>query len=102
MQIYNVPYNFNHEEKVFGGYVSIRQAIYLIFGASMLVIFFIPIVNIIIKTLMFLVLATMFVLFAFLKIDETNADKYFIYILNFFARKKKYILEKGKWKWLLQ
>ena len=75
MQIYNVPYNFNHEEKVFGGYVSIRQAIYLIFGASMLVIFFIPIVNIIIKTLMFLVLATMFVLFAFLKIDETNADK---------------------------
>lgn len=96
MQIYNVPYNFNHEEKVFGGYVSIRQAIYLIFGASMLVIFFIPIVNIIIKTLMFLVLATMFVLFAFLKIDETNADKYFIYILNFFARKKKYILEKGK------
>lgn len=96
MQIYNVPYNFNHEEKVFGGYVSIRQAIYLIFGASMLVIFFIPIVNIIIKTLMFLVLATMFVVFAFLKIDETNADKYFIYILNFFARKKKYILEKGK------
>ena len=80
MQIYNVPYNFNHEEKVFGGYVSIRQAIYLIFGASMLVIFFIPIVNIIIKTLTFLVLATMFVLFAFLKIDETNADKYFIYI----------------------
>ena len=40
MQVYNVPYNFNHEEKVFGGYVSIRQAIYLIFGASMLVIFF--------------------------------------------------------------
>ena len=96
MQIYNVPYNFNHEEKVFGGYVSIRQAIYLIFGASMLVIFFIPIVNIIIKTLMFLVLATMFVLFAFLKIDETNEDKYFIYILNFFVRNKKYILEKGK------
>ena len=66
MQIYNVPYNFNHEGKVFGGYVSIRQAIYLIFGASMLVIFFIPIVNIIIKTLMFLVLVTMFVLVAFL------------------------------------
>lgn len=96
MQIYNVPYNFNHEEKVFGGYVSIRQAIYLILGASMLVIFFIPAVNIIIKTMMFLILATMFVLFAFLKIDETNADKYFIYVLNFFIRKKKYILEKGK------
>lgn len=96
MQIYNVPYNFNHEEKVFGGYVSIRQAIYLILGASMLGVFFIPIVSIFIKSLLFLILATMFILFAFLKIDETNADKYFIYILNFFFRKKKYILEKGK------
>ena len=96
MQVYNVPYNFNHEEKVFGGYVSIRQAIYLIFGASMLGIFFIPMINIFIKSLLFLVFATMFILFAFLKIDETNADKYFIYILNFFFRRKKYILEKGK------
>lgn len=96
MQVYNVPYNFNHEEKVFGGYVSIRQAIYLIFGASMLGIFFIPMINIFIKSLLFIVLATMFVMFAFLKIDETNADKYFIYILNFFFRKKQYILEKGK------
>lgn len=96
MQIYNVPYNFNHEEKVFGGYVSLRQAIYLILGALMLGIFFIPMINIFIKSLLFLVFATMFILFAFLKIDETNADKYFIYILNFFFRKKKYILEKGK------
>lgn len=96
MQVYNVPYNFNHEEKVFGGYVSIRQAIYLISGASMIIIFFVPIVNIFIKSLLFILLATMFIMFAFLKIDETNADKYFIYILNFFFRKKKYILEKGK------
>ena len=99
MQIYNVPYNFKHEEKVFGGYVSIRQAIYLIFGATMLGIFFVPIINIFIKSFLFLLFTTMFILFAFLKIDETNADKYFIYILNFFFRKKKYILEKGKWKW---
>ena len=33
------------------------------------------------------------------KIDGTNADKYFIYILRFIFKKKKYILEKGKWKW---
>ena len=99
MQIYNVPYNFKHEEKVFGGYVSIRQAIYLIFGATMLGIFFVPMINIFIKSFLFLTFTTMFILFAFLNIDETNADKYFIYILNFFFRKKKYILEEGKWKW---
>lgn len=96
MQIYKVPYNFNHEEKVFGGYLSIRQAIYLILGASMLSILFIPMINIFLKSIIFLALASMFVAFAFIKIDETNADKYFIYILNFLFRKKKYILQKGK------
>ena len=93
MQIYKVPYNFNHEEKVFGGYLSIRQAIYLILGASMLSILFIPMINIFLKSIVFLALASMFVVFAFIKIDETNADKYFIYILNFLFRKKKYILQ---------
>ena len=96
MQIYKVPYNFNHEEKVFGGYLSIRQAIYLILGASMLSILFIPMINIFLKSIVFLALASMFVVFAFIKIDETNADKYFKYILNFLFRKKKYILQKGK------
>lgn len=96
MQVYSVPYSFNHEEKIFGGYFSIRQAIYLILGASMTGVFFIPILTIFIKVLLFLILATVFALFAFLKVDETNADKYFIYILKFLFRKKKYILEKGK------
>ena len=96
MRIYKVPYAFNHEEKVFGGYLSLRQAIYLIFGALSVGIFFIPLVNIFIKSLLFLLIATMFVLFAFLKIDETYADKYFIYIIKFLFRKKQFILEKGK------
>ena len=94
MQIYKVPYNFNHEEKVFGGYLSIRQAIYLMFGVLSLVILFIPMINMIIKATFFIIFATMFVLFAFLKIDETYSDKYFIYILKFFFRRKKYILER--------
>ena len=46
MQVYNVPYNFNHEEKVFGGYVSLRQAIYLVLGGLTVAILFIPIINI--------------------------------------------------------
>ena len=77
MQIYNIPYNFNHEEKIFGGYLSIRQAIYLIIGVSTAGIFLIPFIAMFIKVLLFLFLASMFVSFAFLKVDETNADKYF-------------------------
>ena len=99
MQIYNVAYDFNHEEKIFGGYLSIRQVIYLIFGALMMTIFLLPVINIFIKSILFLISSAMFISFAFLKVDETNADKYFIYILKFLFRKRKYILEKGKEKW---
>ncbi len=96
MQIYKVPFNFTHEEKIFGGYLSIRQAIYLIMALSTIGLFFIPIIDIVLKMFLFIFLSTMFTLFAFLKIDETNTDKYFIYILKFLFRNKKYILEKGK------
>ena len=96
MQIYKVPFNFNHEEKIFGGYLSIRHALYLVLGALMLAIFFIPKITVFIKSMMFLILATVFILFAFLKIDEVNSDKYFIYTLKFVLRNKKYIKQKGK------
>lgn len=96
MQIYNVPYNFNHEEKIFGGYLSIRQAIYLIIGVSSASIFLVPYLAMFIKVILFLILTSIFVSFAFLKVDETNADKYFIYILKYFFKKKEYVLEKGK------
>ena len=96
MQIYKVPYNFKHEEKVFGGYVSIRQAIYLVLAASMVSILFIPVINIFFKSIIFLIFSSIFIMFAFVKFDETNADRYFIYVLNFLFRKKKYILEEGK------
>lgn len=96
MQIYKVPFDFSHEEKIFGGYLSIRQAIYLILAFCTLAIFLIPFINIFIKLILFITLCSIFILFAFLKIDETNTDKYFIYILKFLFRNKKYILEKGK------
>ncbi len=53
MRIYKVPYAFNHEEKVFGGYLSLRQAIYLIFGALSVGILFIPLINIFIIKFLF-------------------------------------------------
>ena len=54
---------------------------------------------IVIYILIFTIILVMFILFAFLKIDETNTDRYFVYILKFVFRKKKYVLEKGKGQW---
>ena len=96
MRIYKVPYNFKHEEKIFGGYLSLRQAIYLIIGFLAMGIFFIPFTDMFSKSFIFVIIATVCVLFAFLKLDETNADRYFIYILKFLVRQKQYILEEGK------
>ena len=30
MSLYKVPFDFTHEEKVFGGYLSLRQMLYMI------------------------------------------------------------------------
>lgn len=94
MQIYKVPYNFKHEEKVFGGYASLRQGIYLILAIFSLGIVFIPNLLISIKVVLTAVFISIFLLCAFLKIEEINADKYFINILKYFFRKKIYIYER--------
>lgn len=94
MQIYKVPYNFKHEEKVFGGYASLRQGIYLIFAIFSLGIFFIPNLLISIKVVLTAIFISIFALCAFLKIEEINADKYFVNILKYFFRKRIYIYER--------
>lgn len=94
MQVYHIPFNFEHEEKIFGGYVSLRQAIYIIFSLCSIGLFFLPIINVYIKIALFLIITGIFLVFAFLKIDGTNADKYFLYFLKFLIKRKIYILER--------
>ncbi len=94
MRVYSIPYNFEHEEKVFGGYVSLRQAIYLIFSVCMIGIYFLTTINIYIKIILFLVFIGILLLFAFAKIDGTNADKYFLYFFKYILRRKTFILER--------
>lgn len=94
MKVYEVPYYFEHEEKIFGGYVSLRQAIYLIFAVMAIGLFFLPFLDVTIKVILFSIVAGLCCLLAFLKIDGTNADKYSVYILKFLLRRKIYILER--------
>ena len=85
MNIYRVPFDFNHEEKIFGGYLSLRQMTYLI---------------ITIKFLIFLLIATILLAFAFLKIGPFYSDKFLVSIIKYIFRKKVYIYEGEEWvKW---
>lgn len=94
MQIYQVPYNYDHEEKIFGGYISLRQAIYLIFAICSLGLFFLPKINISVKITLVLLIASICIIFAFVKIEGAYADRYFVYVCKYIFKKKIYILER--------
>lgn len=94
MKVFKIPYDTKREEKIFGGYLSLRQVIYLMLMCGMCGIFAIPI-NIIFKLVICSVLATFLLLCAFFKIQELDFDKFFFYALKFLFRKKKFIYERS-------
>ena len=93
MNIYRVPFDFTHEEKVFGGYLSLRQMIYIIFSIISSGILFMPMQEVV-NVSIFLILSIMFMIFAFLKIGSSYADKYFLNIVKYIFRKKIFTLER--------
>ena len=93
MGLYKVPFDFTHEEKVFGGYLSLRQMLYLIISVISIGILFLDI-SMLIKTFIFMLIVAILITFAFLKIGNTYADKYFYNILKYIFRKKIFIFER--------
>ena len=93
MRLFKVPYDMKHEEKIFGGYLSLRQVIYIMLAAASFAILAIPI-NIAIKLIAILLIAGTFLLCAFLKIGGTNFDKFFFYAFKYLTRQKIYIYER--------
>lgn len=94
MNIYKVPFDFAHEEKIFGGYLSLRQAIYLVLGIASAGILFIPHIPMTLKVIIFLTTFIAFLIFAFLKINEIYADRHFLNIIKYIFRKKIYLSER--------
>lgn len=94
MNIYKIPFDFEHEEKVFGGYLSLRQMIYVVLGIASVGTLFIPIIPMLIKILLFITLFILFMMCAFLKIQQSYSDKYLINILKFVFKKKIYTINK--------
>jgi len=94
MRIFKIPFDIKREEKIFGGYLSLRQVIYLMLSAASLSIFATPL-NIIIKIILVLLIASFFLLCTFLKIGEQNFDKFFFYCLKYLFRKKHFVYERS-------
>lgn len=93
MRVFKVPFDIKREEKIFGGYLSLRQVIYLMFGIASFAICAIQ-MHFIFKILFIVLFATFFLLCAFLKIGEQNFDKFFFYWVKYIFRKKDFVYER--------
>lgn len=90
MRVFKVPFDIKREEKIFGGYLSLRQVIYLMLTASGFSILATPL-PITFKIIFISLLSIFFLLCTFLKIGEQNFDKYFLYLLKYLFRKRKFV-----------
>ena len=97
MRVFKVPFDIKREEKIFGGYLSLRQVVYLMLGASSLALLATPL-PIVLKIIFILLIASFFLLCTFFKIGEQTFDKYFFYALRYLFR-KKYFVYKRCLKW---
>ena len=93
MRVFKIPFDIKGEEKIFVGYLSLSQFLYLMLSASSLSILATPL-NIIIKIVIITIIATFFLLCAFLKINEQNFDKLFLYATKYIVRRKKFKYER--------
>lgn len=90
MRVFKVPFDTKREEKIFGGYLSLRQVIYLMLIAGSFALFATQMV-IPIKILLVGLIATFLLMCTFLKINEQNFDRFFFYALKYVFRKKNFV-----------
>lgn len=76
MRVFKVPFDIKREEKIFGGYLSLRQVIYLMLATSILSLLATPL-PVVLKILFIFTYQYSFYYVSFLKIGEQNFDKVF-------------------------
>lgn len=90
MRVFKVPFDIKREEKIFGGYLSLRQVTYLMLTASSLGLLATPL-PLVLKILFIIAISIFFLLCSFLKIGEQNFDKFFFYAVKYLFRKKNFV-----------
>lgn len=97
MRVFKVPFDIKREEKIFGGYLSLRQVIYLMLSVASFAILALHI-SFAIKIIFITLFCSFFLLCAFLKISGQNFDKFFFYAVKYLIRKKDFVYERCcKW-----
>lgn len=71
MRVFKVPFDTKREEKIFGGYLSLRQVTYLMLSASSLSILATPLLMSF-KILFIALISIFFLLCSFFKVNELS------------------------------
>ena len=93
MRVFKVPFDIKREEKIFGGYLSLRQVVYLMLGASSFALLATPL-PMALKIIFIFLIASFFLLCTFLKIGDQNFDKFFFYAIKYIFRKKYFVYKR--------
>jgi len=97
MRMFGVPFDINEEDKLIGGYVSVRQAGWLAIPIIVLIVEFIADMSYITNMNILVMLIKILILFvtvliagfmAFGSMDSMNADAYVFKMIKFKYRKK--------------
>lgn len=94
MRAFPVPVQITDEERLIGGFLSLRQLLYIILGAALggaaFLLTFIPLL---LRLVFFLVLAAGGIGFAFLKVQEMRLDYYLYLYLKWRVNPRELYLE---------
>lgn len=95
MRTFNIPFEVQEEDKIFGGYLSIRQVLYLFIAALGIRLFWVP-VPFVLRIAGFVAVAGIMLAFAFLKVNGVQFDLYTLTWAKFHLRKKRYFFGEEK------
>lgn len=95
MRLFPVPYSITEEEKIFGGYLSLRQVIYLAVSVILSVLlFFSAFLPLSLRLFLGLMLVSAGASLAFIKVANIGLDRYLKFAVLYFVHQKRFCFAK--------
>jgi hypothetical protein len=97
MRLFPVPYSITEEEKIFGGYLSLRQVVYLAvsFVSAAFLIFCIGFLALPLRLFLGMLLIGSGSSLAFIKILHIGLDRYLAFAVHYYTRQKRFYFING-------
>ncbi len=98
MRLFQVPYSITEEEKIFGGYLSLRQVVYLAISlvAAAILIFSVGLLALPLRLFFGLLLIGAGASLAFIRILHIGLDRYLVFAVLYCTRQKRfYFVKRG-------